>query len=67
VKTDLLFAVARFGTVLQLPTWLGIAAGILLAGAAIWLAVTATRRTTAAFTRAQQTIADIQQPRKEKP
>jgi cytochrome c-type biogenesis protein CcmH/NrfG len=64
VKTDLLFAVGRFGTVLQLLTWLAIAAALYLTGYGVWLAVAAIR---AAFTRAHQTIADIQQPREEKP
>jgi hypothetical protein len=71
VKTDLFAALDTYATGMQIATWGWFASLAILLAAAVGLAMAIGRllgrRIAASFTRAQQTIADIQQPREEKP
>lgn len=64
MKTDLLAAVAVWGTLAEIVTWLMAAAALIVYGFAAWVVIAAGRLTfdhvAASFVRAHQTIADSQ-------
>jgi ABC-type nickel/cobalt efflux system permease component RcnA len=59
VKTDLLAAVAVWGTLAEIVTWLAIASALLLTGFAAWLVIAVARRIAASFAHANQLVAEI--------
>jgi ABC-type nickel/cobalt efflux system permease component RcnA len=59
VKTDLLGAVAVWGTLAEIVTWLAIASALLLTGFAAWLVIAVARRIAASFAPANQLVAEI--------
>lgn len=71
MKEDLLNLNATVATVLDIGTWIWITSAVILTLFLAWLVITAGRHAYASirdsFARAHQTIADIQQPREEKP
>ncbi|MFE9736171.1 hypothetical protein ACFYO9_37595 [Streptomyces sp. NPDC005863] len=71
MKTDALALIDAYATAMQWAMWIWAGSALLLAGAGAWLVIAIGRlafdHIGASFRRAHQTIAEIQQPKEEKP